>query len=148
AYAPQLWRQYLDSLLRAEQLYRADDKEDADRLREDVKKLGERIEQAGQMARDSYQFTLAMPAALGRGLPADQEKKLRADVEKLWDDKDPQAFKKKLTQYQDAATEKWQKQLLRVRLSAFILERIAAEPASLDAGCKVLAALDETLNPR
>lgn len=149
AYAPHLWREYLDTLLRAERLYRADDTAAAGRHLQTLNELGGRIERAGLSARDSSQTTLAMPAALGRSLPEDQEKKLATDVSKLWEDREPAAFKKKLLALQEAAPEKWQKQLLRVRMSALILERIAAQPdANLEPGSRILAALDETLNPR
>ena len=149
AYAPHLWRQYLDSLLRVEQLYRADDKSNADRLLQTLNELRNRIDKIGLAARDSAQSTLAMPAVLGRGLPEEQEKKLATQVTKLWDDREPAAFKKLLTGMQEAVNEKWQKQLLRVRLSALVIDRIITDPkANLDPGCKILAALDETLNPR
>jgi len=148
-YAPQLWRVYLDTLLRAETLFRQGDTDNATRQLTSLGDFRERIRQAQRLDRDSYQNTLAAPAALGFSLNAKQDKELAQAFEQLWDDKaPPEAYKKKLGQMQSATEDRWQKQLLRIRLNALVLTRAGQDPGSLDTACRVLGAIDELTSPR
>jgi hypothetical protein len=67
AYAPHLWRRYLDVLLRAEQLLRSDAAEEGQKYLNDVEELYTLIVQCRSLddLKKSAQLTLAMPEALG-----------------------------------------------------------------------------------
>jgi hypothetical protein len=149
-YAPQIWRQYLDTLLRAERLFRCDDKEGASAQLNALAGLRDRILQAQALDRDSYQNALTLSSAFGRDLTPAVKKKLTAEFDKLWENREmPEAFKKLKEQTQASLAEKWQKQLVRVRFSGLVLDKITQDPtANLNAGCSIVAALDEVLNPR
>src|SRR5262249_56796684 len=81
AYAPHLWRQYLDTLLRYERLLRAGG--EASSVRGQVDKLQEQIAAEGQrLGIDATSLSLALPAAFGQ--PAVSEE-LQKRFEELWD---------------------------------------------------------------
>jgi hypothetical protein len=150
-YAPQQWRQYLDTLLRYEQLVRAEDEDSARRLLDELRRVKGNILQAGRLKGDSLQATLAMPAALGWTLPPDKEKKLAQEFDGLWDNEaDPDAYKKKLQQWQKDATDKWQRDLLRVRLNGLVVGRATrGTDADLVYASRIIPMLDqEAIGPR
>lgn len=150
AYTPHWWRQYLDTLLRYEQLVRADDKETAPRLLGELNDLKERITRAQRLERDSLQNSLAMPAALGWKLPAQLEQRLSKEFDRLWEERaEPEAFKKMLAKLQDPAANKWQRQLLRIRLDGLLVSRAAQNPGpDLKDVARILPALDEAIGVR
>src|SRR5205823_1311693 len=69
-YAPHLWRQYQDTLLRYEQLHRAGAADRAQPLKPRLDQLADEIGRCRQLDLPSAQNSLAMPFALGAGAPA------------------------------------------------------------------------------
>src|SRR5262249_58221638 len=88
--APHLWREYLDRLLRYEQLLRAGDETSAAAMKAEAERLRKKVVDAGRLHLDSVakpeslQATLTMPAALGYGLEPRESERLRQDLDKLW----------------------------------------------------------------
>ncbi len=85
---PHLWRRYLDMALRVEELLRAGDRDDADHLRKDLDTLAQQIRDAGRLPVGSLPGSLALPAALGDKLSAQDRARLDQALDRLWDRKD------------------------------------------------------------
>ncbi len=83
AYAPHLWRRYLDVLLRAEQLWRNGDTATAKKLLSDLPDLHRRIVLARSVELKSAQLTLAMPETLGLQ-PRPREHQELTKIVDLW----------------------------------------------------------------
>jgi hypothetical protein len=86
--APQLWRRYLETGLRVEQLLRAGDADDAARARRDFEALGQQVRDARKLPVGSLSCSLALPAALGDSLPAQDVALMRQALDRVWDQKD------------------------------------------------------------
>jgi hypothetical protein len=86
AYAPGLWRKYQDTLLRYEELLRADDSPAAGQRKKELGDLKDAIDKARQVKADSLTNSLAMPAALGYGSEAKATADLREAFETLWNE--------------------------------------------------------------
>jgi Mg-chelatase subunit ChlD len=143
--APTLWRQYLDTLLRYEQLVRADAEEAAhEQLVENLKNLIE-AEKAKTL---SAPWTLPGLAAQGSELPEAEEKELVAKFEVLWRDYDA-AKEKGREQIEDLARAQSADPLARRnRLFALLLDRaIAAPDGGLVTACDLLKAIHQMGKP-
>jgi hypothetical protein len=147
-YSPHLWRQYLDTLLRYEELVRAGDEGTAAKLLEQLGILKGRIEAARALlpGAESFQLTLALADVHGTRLapPAEGAKQREAQLMKLWEDRDPaKEYGKALT-----ALGTRERALLRLRLSRRVVRRVAEAPEKLLApGRRALAALDDARPP-
>jgi hypothetical protein len=142
AYAPHLWRRYLDTLLRYEQLVRIDDKDGQVELREDLERLRKLIRAARAAdERTSVQNTIGMPEALGLTPPASR-KELTAQLNRLWNAKDDAERKDRWDVLQREAGDKLGQQLQTLQLSALLLERVAESPReNLPRACDLLTIL-------
>jgi hypothetical protein len=148
AYTPHLWAQYLETLLRYEQLLRADDPAAADRLHGRLAPLHEQIVKARSRKLDSALGTLTMPAALGWASPASVAQPGAKEVQELWE-KDAEAARADLGKLLAAEGDSWRKRLLRVRLAGLLLRQAEADPPrGLKRARALLAALDEGRDPR
>ena len=127
-YTPHLWRRYLETLLRFEQLLRADaDDTNANKVYDELTRLRDRI--AGDRAQkaDAALVTLAMPAALGwPAAPGEDETRAKV-LEQRWGESQGEV-KAQLAKWLAGARDSWQKGLLRVRLSGLLLRQAAATP--------------------
>src|SRR5262249_47390088 len=137
AYTPHLWRQYLEALLRHEQLLRADDAASAEKIRSEVlPALEKKIRAARERKLYSAFGSLAMAGALGVSPAVGAGAKKRgaadpaaAELEKLWGEKDPvPALRKKIAEWVEPEKDRWQSHLLRVRLSGLLARHAAANP--------------------
>jgi hypothetical protein len=146
-YTPHLWRKYLDTALRYEQLVRAGDLVSAEKLRLDRinvlagKIRNERALQPGAV----LPLSLPMPAAFGV-FPTDREQKALQQFE-VSSDRD---FRDQLTDLERAAEVSWHKPLLRLRAAGAVLRNVekagmrsaAAEEKQLTEAGRALAILD------
>lgn len=83
--APHLWRCYLETLLRVEQLYRAGDTASADDLvNKQLPGIRSRIEHAAASELQSAGNSLAIASVFGTRLPADETRKLTDAFQQLW----------------------------------------------------------------
>jgi hypothetical protein len=141
-YTPQLWRRYLDTLLRYEQLLRAGDRDSAARLPEGLDDLQRRIVAARALPRESLALTLTMPDALGLTLTSAEEKRVRG-VEQLWQaKKEKEDYQGLLRKLDKQSPNRLRRYLLRVRATRLLLQRLLAEPERLDEARQALDALD------
>jgi hypothetical protein len=149
-YTPHLWRRYLETLLRAEELLRWAEPDRAGGLLAEAQKLQGRIEQEGSLPGrqlDAGQLTLAMPAALGLGLTPEQRKDLETfdtiwrNV-KLWkDDKDLKACLALLSEAERKVGD--HKALVRARALEMVLHQLADNPEQpWQEGLRLLESLD------
>ncbi|HMC64967.1 MAG TPA: hypothetical protein VKI65_08495, partial [Gemmataceae bacterium] len=135
AYAPHLYRQYLETLLRYEQLLRAGlgaGDGAAKQMKDEAEALHKKIVEAAQLHLDSgakpesLQVTLTMPAALGFVPDAKEIATLRQHFDKTWNDKEPQpdAFRNLIEVKSDAL----KTQLRRVQLGSLLLDEVLKDP--------------------
>src|SRR5262249_40588829 len=92
AYAPHLWRQYNDLLLRYEQLVRAGDQRKAPDVKRALGNLEEDLNRAQKLDLTSAANTLAMPDALGLKAPLSDADAARNAAE-LWNAKSEEVDK-------------------------------------------------------
>jgi hypothetical protein len=155
AYAPQLWRHYLDTLLRAEQLYRAGSPR-APELLAKADRLARQVEESRglALAKNSVSLTLAMPAALGFGAGKAQRDADNA-AKSLWDavSKDPKdeqeaALKKVLDPLLAAERDSTRRNVLRGQLADSVVREVARSPHDRWAGgVRLLEALERDVDP-
>src|SRR5262249_37316870 len=142
---PHLWRQYLENLLRYEQLLRADDRAAAEKVLARAASLRRTVLESRALKLNAAAGSLAMPAALGWGVPAGdaaREKELR----RLGEKGKPAEVKKRLDRWL-AEAKGHEKRLLRVRLGGLLARRLADAPegefkAELERVARLLAAPD------
>jgi hypothetical protein len=143
AYAPDLWRKYLDAALRHEQLLRAGDAEHAGQLRKLLGELGQAITRRGIPEQlPSSLLTLAMPPTFGVSLSAAEAEKVSA----LWKDVKPEEAEGKLAAL-DKGASAGRKSLLRLAVMEAILREAEKNPAKLSESCRFLAAANEHALP-
>ncbi|MCC6419414.1 MAG: caspase family protein [Gemmataceae bacterium] len=145
---PQLWRHYLDGLLRYEQLLRAGDTASAERMRARVQGLKKQLRELRSRT-DLFSATgsLAMPVALGWELPPGVLEAKRKELAALWGkDNALVEVRKALKEWLDREQAGWPRELLRVRLSGLLLEHAVADPkANLTPVYELLAGADTPL---
>jgi hypothetical protein len=134
-YTPHLWRRYQDLLLRYDELLRAGDEGTAKGLKVQIDALGDTISEQRRLGDTTEQRrlmlecarnSLAMPAALGLLGAAPPAAELTRKGDDLWRArKDPQG---QWAQSEKDVTDKVARVLLRERLSAQLLERVADSP--------------------
>jgi hypothetical protein len=146
-YTPHLWRRYLETLLRAEELLRWGESDKAAALRDQAKALHKRIEGERSHPLNAAQLTLAMPAALGAELSKPEQDVLKKftdawEDESQWQDgKQPEACKKILKDMLENAGGR--RVLLRAQATGAVLHEIAAAPdRHWQAGLQLLEDLD------
>jgi hypothetical protein len=132
AYAPHLWRRYLDTALRLEELARAGAADDVARLRKDLDALGQQVRDARRLPVGPLSCSLALPAALGDALPPADVERLRQPLDRLWERKD--AGDDEFARLADGADgQKGNPRGLALRQAALadlLLRRAAARPAT------------------
>lgn len=130
AYTPVLWRRYLGTLLRYEELLRTGDRRRVAELKVQLDRL-ERDIRAGQALElpASAFNTLGMPVALGLTTP-EALKGRRELLEQLW--RTPEAeVDRKWEELQKSEAER-SRPLLRLQLGGLLVERAAASPSAAD----------------
>jgi hypothetical protein len=147
AYTPHLWRRYLDTLVRAEQLLRWGQQERAENLLTQAEGVeADILKERSLKNLESIGLTLAMPAALGLRLtPADEEGLKKAVA--LWDEpgRKPEDCEKALRQLLEKR-ESQSQALLRTAAAGKVLSWIAAQPkARFQEGWAYLEALEDPL---
>lgn len=148
AYTPQIWRIYQDTLLRYEQLVLAGDRDWAARLEGQLQELATRIERARTLDLSSLSNTLTMPAAAGCQAPWSAEEVERAASE-LWNAPQPEAAQKWLAAQARLASDDITRQLLRLKVSDWLLERAAEDPDThLESAARLLNVVGDPLRPR
>lgn len=126
AYAPHLWRRYLDLLVRYEQLIRAGDQRRAPDVKHALDDLKEDLVRAQRLELRSADNSLAMPDALGLGSPA-SEAEIARHFNALWNAK-TEEVDKVWEKIQQSATEPRARSLLRLRLCGELLQRAVDGP--------------------
>jgi hypothetical protein len=145
-YTPHLWRRYLDTLLRAEELLRAGEPGAAAKLLQSAEGLKGRIIEGRALKGESQRLTLAMPAALGvRPTPREQETldKLQAawKEQAAKKDYDASAYEAALSPLLENAGADRGRRLAYV--SGLILRNVLQDPGRLAYGRQFLEALDD-----
>ena len=136
-------REYQDTLLRYEQLFRTGDEGSATTaLRSRLDQLAGEIEKARQRDGRSLANTLAALAVFGLALTKDQAEQLQKRFEKAWKDDKEDEFKRLLSDLAnpDGAPplDRPTQQLLRLRLIGSILARAVQSPDSYKQACELL----------
>jgi hypothetical protein len=126
AYAPQMWRQYLDLLIRYEQLLRAGDQRRAPDVKRALSNLEEDLARAQRLELRSADNSLAMPDALGQTSPL-PESEIAKHFSALWSAK-PEEVDKVWEKIQQSAGDNRARALLRMRLCGELLQRAADAP--------------------
>jgi hypothetical protein len=146
-YTPHLWRLYLETLLRAEELLRWGEPDRAAGLLKKAQELHGSIEQEGSLRGrqlNSGQLTLAMPAALGLGLTAEDLAIFDTNWQdvKLWkDEKGLKACLAALAAAENKAGDR--KPRVRARALEMVLRHLADNPQPRwEDGLRLLEALD------
>lgn len=148
AYAPQTWRIYQDTLLRYEQLVLAGDREWAVRLERQIQELATRIERSRTLDLASLSNTLTMPAAAGYQTPW-QPEEVELAASELWNAPAVEAAPKWLALQARLAHDDISRQLLRLKLCDWLLERAAEDPETHLAGAtRLLNVIGDPLRPR
>jgi hypothetical protein len=148
AYSPQTWRLYQDTLLRYEQLLQAGDRDWAARLQGQLNELATRIEHARTLELSSLSNTLAMPAAAGYRCTV-AEDAIQRTASDLWNAAPQEAPEKWLEAQARLASDDLERQLLRLRLCDWLLERAAEDPDThLEAVVRLLQTINDPLRPR
>jgi hypothetical protein len=141
AYAPHLWRQYLDWLLRYEELLQAGEKDVSRTIPSRLRDLEQQIQYAQKLDLESLGNTLAMPAVAQAWGPADPQTQKAFD--RLWD-----VLAKDIVK-EWAELQKSGGELLRIKLCELALERLLENPSGyLPRATLVLRTLDNPLQPR
>jgi hypothetical protein len=149
--APHLWRRYLETLLRYEQLLRAGDGSAA-AVQGDLVKLQGEIIRAQRLTRElrSAQNTAALPTALS---PPAEAKKFADEVRKalgdLWRGAGPEEYRATWDRLQRArANDRRALQALRVRLAGLLVRQAAEDPEkNLATACDIQKVIDD-LDPQ
>jgi uncharacterized caspase-like protein len=151
-YTPHLWRRYLDTLVRAEELLRWS-RPAAPSMLKKARDLAEQIRSKQEMSNcDCLQLTLPMPEALGLRLKVKEETALAG-----WTQAWQQGVKKtdvgeaikgldKLLD--EAGGDRRRKYFLRVRATEVVVRDTIRDPASLDGGLRVLEKLEDIVDPK
>ncbi len=145
ANTPALRRRFQDTLLRYEQLLRAEDTNSAARLRNRLRGLQYQIERGRSVQLASTQNTLAMPWAAGLSdyRPADATDALN----ELWN-AEPQERSKRFAKLL-ATRDPQAQRLLRLGISDLLLQRTAEDPLNhLEPCCQLLRLIDDPLRPK
>lgn len=153
ATAPHLWRQYLDTLLRVEELFLAGDKANAETLLKKSEQQVKQLEQSRSTPMYSRGLTFAMPDVAGLKLLPNSQKVLD-NLTKLMKENDFQTCVKQAGGLEPTVTDgKDQQFLVRTRAAEQLLRLAAESPkAAWQAWDKgfgdTLAALDDPVEPR
>jgi hypothetical protein len=147
-YSPHLWRRYLDTLIRAEELLRAGEPAPAAKLLESLDNLRARVVEARALKGASLSLTLAMPAALG-AWPTAQEKEALNRLQAAWEGQaakkvyDPKDYEPALSALLDNAGADRAGRL--VYLSGLVARGVAGGPEGrLAYGSQFLESLDDS----
>jgi hypothetical protein len=150
--APHLWRRYLETLLRYEQLLRAGDGSAA-AVQGDLVKLQAEITRAERLTRElrSAQNTAALPTALNP--PAEAKKfagELRKALDDLWGGARPEEYRATWEPLQRArANDRRALQALRVRLGGLLVRHAAEDPEkNLAKACDIQQKVIDDLDPQ
>jgi len=151
-YAPQLWRQYLDTLKRFEDVLRAGDQTGAaTTLATKLNELASKIRQSQRIEREELASSLAMPKALGWGLADADMKRTQQDFNTLWGDAKakPEDFARKLKDWKDPVTDPLQRHLLRLQMESLLLTEALQSDAAFTRACDILAnpGLNDSIAP-
>ncbi len=141
-YTPQLWRQYLDTLKRYEDVLRAGDQTGATTaLASKLSELASKIRQSQRVEREELGSSLAMPKALGWGLTDADAKRTQQDFAALWSDAKtkPDDFARKLKDWKDSANDPLQRHLLRLQMASLLLTAGLQSDAAFSRACDILA---------
>lgn len=150
--APHLWRQYLDTLIRYEQVVRANG--NAAGLKNSLQGLHQKLAEAIYPG-ESVIYALPMPAVLGQQAPHDGKEETKPAQEGALEDIWNAASASEWTKAKEAADQKLDKDAApaayRARLAELLLRK-ASEPgkgyASVDQACQLLPRLDFAGNRR
>ncbi len=135
-YTPHWWREYLDRLLRYEELLRAGDEKSARLLEPKLDDLHKRIKAAQRLEYSCLANSLPMPVALGLTLPAEKTQRLQNMVEDLWEKRAPaDEYRRVLSDLQKTAADPREKQLIRVRFAGLLLEKAQKSEESFNRVC-------------
>ncbi len=140
AYTPQLWRQYLDSLKRYQDLLRANDPTSAGTMAATVEALAKRIEELQRIPRELAN-NLVAPAAFGWSLTPAEINTTQQEFTKLWavPTTPPAEFGSLLRKWQEKDTDSPRRQLWRLRLSVLILQQAIQPEGDVARAFAVLA---------
>jgi hypothetical protein len=125
SYAPHLWRQYQETLLRYEQLVRAGDTRKITDVSGTLRGLKDDIDKARAMDRPSAQYALPLPAALGKTFALRPDKDVKGQFEQLWKAKE-ELRRQTWDQMEKAAGD--QSRELRLQLCGLLLDRAVEDP--------------------
>jgi hypothetical protein len=125
SYAPHLWRQYQETLLRYEQLVRAGDTRKITDVSGMLRGLKDDIDKARAVDRPSAQYALPLPAALGKTFALRPDKDVKGQFEQLWRAKE-ELRRQTWDQMEKAAAD--QSRELRLQLCGLLLDRAVEDP--------------------
>jgi serine/threonine-protein kinase len=125
AYAPHLWRQYQETLLRYEQLIRAGDTRKTTDVYRRLNGLKDEIGKARAVDRPSAQFALPLPVALGKTSDLFEDKDVKDKFNQLWTAKDDGRSRTWEDMEKDAGERSRE---LRLQLCGLFLDRAAVDP--------------------
>lgn len=137
-YAPQLWRQYLDTQCRHEHLLRLNDGDGANEMRAQLSQLRSALADAGRLRLQADGSTLAFGTVFQPPLPKTEETELIEAFEQLWRKDAPPDEYKKLFQTAPNRSSR------RLRLLAELYHRAMQSPESqLAKAAALVLALDD-----
>lgn len=146
AYAPQLWRQYQQVLLRCEQLVLAGDMNAAASLARELRALEVALERARLLDLNSRQNSLDMAAACGVLPPLTSA--AQEAVSQLWNCPEGEVAKR-WNAIQQAAAKQGTSSGLPRQVATLLYDRAAADPATnLAKASQLLLAVEDPLFPR
>jgi hypothetical protein len=147
-YTPQVWRRYLETLLRAEQLARWGEGSHVSALLTQAAALRQAIERERSVPIGSFQLTLAMPQALAMQLKAEEEKALARFVDKWLTDAPKNEIPDARAQLlKSAGSDLTRQYLVGTTAAAAVLREIAAAPEKRWAsGLTQLEALEQDVH--
>src|SRR5262249_15004259 len=126
-HTPHLWRAYLDTLLRCEQLVRANDPANAKSLFGRLSTLETKITEAQKKPLHGALGSLALPVALGWTESRRESEKRTEELEDLWK-ADAVEIRDKLGLKLKAEKNSWGQELLRVRWHDALLRKVSQSP--------------------
>jgi hypothetical protein len=144
ACAPLMWRQYLDTLKRYEDLLRAGDTTgSAATMAASLNELGGRIAEAQHAPRGAFAAlanNLGIPAAFGSSLKDSDLKRTERDFYSLWaTTKAAPDYARKLQEWQGSVSDPSERQLLRLRMNGLLLHKGLESGADFATACTILA---------
>lgn len=146
SYAPALWREYVDTLIRYDELIRAGDQESAETLFQrlgtiEYRALRERIQSYGSIENSLSVHTLARESQL----PIEQGQRL---LDRLWTLKQNEAAKLLEEEFQKLDDAPVKRDLLRLAIYQTLIQRVIDDPQNhLDRGARLAKAMQSPLHP-